>query len=82
MGKIEVIDAIEEWKLGFSLGNAIKYIARAEHKGDAIADREIERLVKEEVTPKSKPPEPDEESEPDEWTELSAHLTADDRDED
>lgn len=52
VGKIEVIDAIEDWELGFSLGNAVKYIARADHKGKAIEDlqkaawylnREIER---------------------------------------
>ena len=52
-GKIEVIDAIEDWKLNFSRGNAVKYIARAGHKGDEIEDlkkaawyieREIKRL--------------------------------------
>ncbi len=32
MGAIEVIDAIESWQLGFHLGNAIKYIARAGRK--------------------------------------------------
>lgn len=32
MGKIEVIDAIEEWHLNFNRGNAVKYIARAGHK--------------------------------------------------
>jgi len=32
IGKYEVIDVIEDWKLGFNLGNAVKYIARAEHK--------------------------------------------------
>jgi hypothetical protein len=31
-GKIEVIDAIEDWKLGFNLGNVVKYIARAGKK--------------------------------------------------
>jgi len=31
-GTIEVIDAIEEWKLSFNLGNTVKYIARHEHK--------------------------------------------------
>jgi hypothetical protein len=40
MGKIEVIDAIEAWQLGFCLGNAVKYIARAEHKGTEIQDLE------------------------------------------
>ena len=51
-GKIEVIDAIEDWGLNFSLGNAVKYIARADHKGKPVEDlekalwyieREIER---------------------------------------
>ena len=32
-GKIEVIDAIEDWQLSYHLGNAVKYIARARHKG-------------------------------------------------
>lgn len=54
-GKIEVIDAIEDWALGFSLGNCVKYIARAEHKGRPIEDlkkalwylnREIKRRTK------------------------------------
>ena len=52
-GSIEVIAAIDDWKLGFSLGNAVKYIARAGHKLNAIEDlekakwyidHEIERL--------------------------------------
>lgn len=55
-GSIEVIDAIEDWRLGFSLGNAVKYIARAAHKGKMIEDlkkarwyldREIQRLERE-----------------------------------
>jgi Protein of unknwon function (DUF3310) len=37
-GNIEVIDAIDDWKLGFSLGNAVKYIARADHKGNRLQD--------------------------------------------
>jgi hypothetical protein len=39
-GKIEVIDAIEDWKLGFNLGNAVKYVARADHKGKKLEDFE------------------------------------------
>jgi hypothetical protein len=31
--KFEVIDVIEDYNLGFSLGNAIKYILRADKKG-------------------------------------------------
>ena len=32
VGNIEVIDAINEWKLDFDLGNVVKYVARAGHK--------------------------------------------------
>jgi hypothetical protein len=38
MGGIEVIDAIEAWGLGFHDGNAVKYIARANHKGKRDED--------------------------------------------
>jgi plasmid stabilization system protein ParE len=31
--KFEVIDIIEDYELGFSLGNAIKYILRSDKKG-------------------------------------------------
>lgn len=37
-GKFEVWDVIEDWNLDFFLGNVIKYIARAGHKGDALED--------------------------------------------
>lgn len=49
----EAIKVIEAWGLGFNLGNAVKYISRAEHKGETLVDlkkaqwyvqREIERL--------------------------------------
>lgn len=52
-GTIEVIDFIEDQRLGFHLGNAVKYITRAEHKADKPADlrkaiwylkREIQRI--------------------------------------
>jgi hypothetical protein len=36
--KLEVIDAIEAWGLGFHLGNSVKYIARAPHKGTELQD--------------------------------------------
>ena len=36
--KITPLDAIEEWGLGFSLGNVIKYVARAKHKGNYLQD--------------------------------------------
>lgn len=37
-GCLEVIDVIEDWKLCFNLGNAVKYIARAAHKGHELED--------------------------------------------
>ena len=36
--KKEVIDFIEDQGLGFNLGNAVKYAARAEHKGSDVED--------------------------------------------
>lgn len=55
-GTIECIDVIEQLDLGFHLGNALKYIWRARHKGATVKDlkkavwyleRYIERLEKE-----------------------------------
>lgn len=37
-GKYEVIDVIEDWNLNFRLANAIKYIARHQHKGKPLED--------------------------------------------
>ena len=54
--QIEVIDVIEAWELGFHLGNVVKYIARADRKGNRsndlkkarwYLDREIRRLEEE-----------------------------------
>ena len=52
-GEIEVIDAIEAWGfgVGFCAGNAIKYIARHQHKGRPVEDIEkakwyLDRLLK------------------------------------
>ena len=42
-GKIEVIEAIEDWKLNFHRGNAVKYIARA---GKKDPSKEIQDLAK------------------------------------
>jgi len=39
-GSIEVIDAIEDWGLGFNLGNVVKYVARSEYKSAPIQDLE------------------------------------------
>jgi hypothetical protein len=55
-GKFEVIDVIEDWKLNYNMGNAVKYVVRAEHKGNKIEDlqkaiwylqREIDRFNRE-----------------------------------
>ncbi len=52
-GKYEVIDVIEDWRLTFNAGNALKYIGRHAYKGEPIEDlekarwyldREIKRL--------------------------------------
>lgn len=59
-GKIEVIDYIEDKKLNYHLGNAVKYISRAGKKDPTkkvedlrkaawYINREIERLTKEEI---------------------------------
>ena len=37
-GSIEVIEAIEAWELGFHLGNVVKYVDRAAHKGNQLVD--------------------------------------------
>ena len=51
--KYEAIEVIEDWGLGFNLGNTVKYISRAGHKDNIIQDlkkakwyldREIQRL--------------------------------------
>lgn len=51
-GKYEVIDVIEDWQLGFNLGNTVKYLARAKHKGKEKEDLEkalwyLEREIEE-----------------------------------
>ena len=52
----EVIKVIEAWKLGFCMGNTVKYIGRAKLKGSELEDlkkarwylnREIAKLEKE-----------------------------------
>lgn len=56
--KYEPIDVIEDWRLGFNEGNALKYISRAGRKGDRLTDlrkaawcieREIRRIEMENV---------------------------------
>ena len=40
VGGIETIDFIEAKKLGYHLGNAVKYISRSDHKGNRLQDLE------------------------------------------
>ncbi len=35
---LEVIEVIEQWQLGFHLGNVVKYILRSPHKGQIETD--------------------------------------------
>ena len=47
---VEVIDIIEEFGLGFHLGNVIKYVLRAGHKSNELEDLEkakwyLERII-------------------------------------
>ena len=55
VGGIETIDFIEAKKLSYNLGNVVKYITRADHKGSKRLDlekaqwylnRELENLSK------------------------------------
>lgn len=41
----EVIDVIEAWDLTFSLGNALKYIARAGKKDPEKQKQDLEKAV-------------------------------------
>lgn len=44
-GKIEVIDFIDDKGLGFCLGNAVKYIARAGKKDPAKTVEDLQKAV-------------------------------------
>lgn len=44
-GKIEVIDFIEDQKLAFHLGNAVKYIARAGKKNPDKIQEDLEKAI-------------------------------------
>lgn len=49
LGKIEVIDFIEDKGLNFNLGNVVKYVARAGHKkssGKSLDAKALEDLKK------------------------------------
>ncbi len=52
----EAIKVIEAWHLGFCLGNAVKYISRAEHKGARLEDLKKARwYLDREITNAEKP---------------------------
>lgn len=44
-GKIEVIEFIEDKKLGFHLGNAVKYISRAGKKDPAKTIEDLKKSI-------------------------------------
>ncbi len=44
-GNIEVIQAIDDWNLGFCLGNAVKYIARAGKKEGNSFQQDLEKAI-------------------------------------
>jgi hypothetical protein len=43
VGGIETIDFIEAKELGYNLGNVVKYVTRADHKGNRLEDLEKAR---------------------------------------
>lgn len=45
VGKFEVIDVIHDWKLGFNLGNAVKYVARAGHKDPSKTIQDLKKAI-------------------------------------
>lgn len=50
-GRHEVLDVIEDWGLGYHLGNVVKYVARAGRKGDMVEDLKkarfyLDRLIR------------------------------------
>ena len=44
-GEHEAISVIEDWELGFHLGNAVKYIARAGRKNRDEYVKDLEKAV-------------------------------------
>lgn len=48
---LEVIKIIEHYKLGFCLGNSVKYILRSEHKGAPLEDlKKAQWYINREIT--------------------------------
>ena len=44
-GRFEVIDVIEDWGLGYHLGNAVKYIARAGRKDASKTTEDLKKAA-------------------------------------
>jgi hypothetical protein len=44
-GKIEVIDAIDDWGLNFSAGNVVKYLVRAGRKGNNAKKKDLQKAL-------------------------------------
>lgn len=44
-GNIEVIEALEDWKLNFHRANAVKYIARAGKKNPDTEEEDLEKAI-------------------------------------
>ena len=44
-GKFEAIEVIEDWNLGFCLGNTVKYIARAGSKSGNSELQDLEKAL-------------------------------------
>lgn len=44
-GGVEAIDVIRAWNLGFCLGNAIKYIARAGCKDPKTRSQDLQKAI-------------------------------------
>lgn len=44
-GRVEVIEALEDWRLNFHRGNAVKYIARAGKKDPAKEVEDLEKAI-------------------------------------
>jgi hypothetical protein len=55
-GGIETIDFIEAKGLGYNLGNVIKYVSRADHKGKKLEDlKKAQWYLNREITNMEKP---------------------------
>ena len=55
IGKHEVWDIIDDWDLGWNLGNVVKYTARARHKGTPLIDlKKAQQYLEREIAAQEK----------------------------